>query len=162
MEDEAQQLSLTPDGQPDPPETAWVVAPAGAWVTAVVAARDVVAAVCVAVAAVEVVLVAAVVAAMPGIVTAPIAAKRVVAAVAAAAEPTVRRRRSRRPASRLRGVGVLSVLFMSPRMSGAPAGFLGASWESAVKIGALATRAYCRAAWAAATGREAPSPPVWR
>jgi hypothetical protein len=56
---------------------------------------------------------------VPGMVSAPMAAKRAVAAVAAAAEPTVRRRRSRSPASRLLGVGVASFLFMAIRLMAA-------------------------------------------
>jgi hypothetical protein len=114
-----------------------VVAVAGAWVT-VVAAPDVV----VVDAAVEEVELAALVAAVvvvlaaaaPGIVIAPITAKKAVAMLAAAAEPTVRRRRSRRPASRLLGVGVASVSFMSLRMSGAAEGLVRAGLEFAVKI----------------------------
>jgi hypothetical protein len=112
-----------------------VVAVAGAWVTVVgavevvpvdAAVEDVELAALVA--AVPVVLAAAV----PGIVIAPTTAKRAVATLAAAAEPTVRRRRRRRPASRLLGVGVASVSFMSLRMRGAAEDFVRVGLESAV------------------------------
>jgi hypothetical protein len=124
-----------------------VVAVAGAWVTVVVVAGEVVVVACevVAVDVPEVVALLAVLAALavvavvavaPGIVIAPMAAKRAVATVAVAAEPIVRRRPSRSPASRLSGVGVVSVLFMSLRMPGLAPVFLRNGLESAVKIGA--------------------------
>jgi hypothetical protein len=113
-----------------------VVAVAGAWVT-VVAAPEVVADAAVEeveLAALAPAVLVALAAAVPGIVNAPIIAKTAVATLAAAAEPTVRRRRRRRPASRLLGVGVASVSFMSLRMSGPAEGFVRASLESAVKV----------------------------
>jgi hypothetical protein len=121
-----------------------VVAVAGACVTVVAVDWDVVAedwdevaldvAAGVAVALVALVVLAAPAAAVvPGIVNAPMAAKRAVAAVAAPAETTVKRRRSRSPASRLLGVGVASDLFTRARMGGLAPGFLRAGWESPVK-----------------------------
>jgi len=95
------------------------------WVAAAVLVVSVVA-----VLAVPVVLAAAV----PGIVTAPIAAKSAVATVAAAAEPTVRRRLSRSPASRLPGVGAEFVLFMNSRLRAAAEVSLRRGWESPVKM----------------------------
>jgi hypothetical protein len=114
-----------------------VVAVAGAWVT-VVAAADVVADAAVEeveLAALAPAVLVALAAAVPGIVIAPITAKRAVATLAAAAEPTVRRRRRRRPASRLLGVGVASVSFMSLRMGGAAEDFVRVALESAVTPG---------------------------
>jgi hypothetical protein len=111
-----------------------VVAVAGAWVT-VVAAADVVADAAVEeveLAALVLAVLVALAAAVPGIVIAPITAKRAVTTLAAAAEPTVRRRRRRRPASRLLGVGVASLSFMGLRMSGASEGFMRVGLESAV------------------------------
>jgi hypothetical protein len=119
--------------QPDPPETAWVVAVAGAWVT-VVAAWEVVVLALDEVELAAMLAAAVLAASVPGIVMAPITAKSAVATLAAAAEPSVRRRRRRSPASRLLGVGLATVVLMSHRMSGATEGFLRACLESAVKI----------------------------
>lgn len=112
-----------------------MVAVAGACVTVVAAALDVVvdsAVDEVELAALVAAVLVAVAAAVPGIVNAPTTAKKAVATPAAAAEPTVRRRRSRSPASRLLGVGVASVVFMSLRMRAAPEGLVRAGLEFAV------------------------------
>ena len=110
-----------------------------------------------AVAAVEVVPVALVegavelAAATPGIVIAPIAAKTAVAIVAAAAEPAVRQRRSRIPASRVVGVGVASVGFMGLRMTSPALVFLRAGLELPVNVTLFAEEGRSRRAGVAST-----------